>query len=121
MGIVFGCHLPLVLRRCHDEGFQVVGSAYVYGLSEAQAFLGPVPYPWVAKIDSRNALVYLNSDTEEVLHEDPRLGLLPNGWEEVAPGRFRVAGTVEIIDEDPRWTAESLKERGVPLKTFYLV
>ncbi|PVH70708.1 HET-domain-containing protein [Cadophora sp. DSE1049] len=120
LAIVFGCHLPLVLRKCH-EGFQVVGPAYVYGLSEAQVLLGTVPHPWVAKMDSRNSLEYLNNDTGKVSHEDPRLGPLPNGCEEVAPGRFRFAGAVEIIEEDPRWTAESLKERGVSLETFYLV
>lgn len=121
VGILLGYHIPLVLRPCHDDTFQVVGPAYIYDLSDTQALLGLIEDPWLAKIDGFCEWVYLNRETGEMLPEAPRLGPLPDGWEEVSLGRFRARGATESVGKDPRWTAESLEKRGVPLRVFDLV
>jgi hypothetical protein len=124
----------MVLRPTSSGTFQVVGECYVYGLSDAVCFLGPLPTHWKAimKGDAlgRPFQLFMNMTTGQETMDDPRLPLPPN-WEQTTYERlpedpalfqkFRNVITGEVINYDPRLTPEALEVRGVELQTFKLV
>ncbi|KAK1753786.1 heterokaryon incompatibility protein-domain-containing protein [Echria macrotheca] len=139
--VVLGCDRPLVLRRRSDGSFLFLGKAFVYGLHDAIALLGPLPSPWSVQIlvyppsYHRNMYRFFNAETKEVSMEDPRLE--PSSlWERIAEedlereltgddpevcSFFRNKDTGETMDSDPRMLPDALRARGVDLQGFTLV
>ncbi|KAI0172141.1 heterokaryon incompatibility protein-domain-containing protein [Hypoxylon sp. FL1284] len=127
--VLLGCAHPLVLRassQAHkyrgNQTYEVVGPAYVHGLMEAQALLGPTKQPWTVLVDDKTGCQLWRCYNEEngtCAPEDVRLGPLPLGWSALEDGKFR-SETGEFTDEDPRETGKHLRNHGAKLKTFYL-
>ncbi|KAG8164356.1 hypothetical protein KVR01_006274 [Diaporthe batatas] len=130
--VFLGCDSPIILRQQSDGTYQVVGEAFVYALLDAQALLGPLPEPWfpVQKSSMGRPLYwFLNRETGEMTQNDPRLGPLI-GWErlDVEMGaddprtcqKYRNIETGQVINFDPRMSLDTLKARGVKLRTFAL-
>jgi hypothetical protein len=116
------------------DNFQVIGTCYVHGLTDAVGLLGPLPPSVTLRVDDperRSNYQFFNSSTGVLTDEDPRLPPLSPGWERfekewtsVEPhvcAWFRNTETGEEMDSDPRMLPETLKARGVPLRTFSLV
>jgi hypothetical protein len=139
--VFLGCSRPLVLRPLAKDQYQLVGSAFIYGLHDAIPLLGPLPREWrvqcgpYSEHSQRTLYRFFNSDTGELTADDPRLEPHPD-WERVEVedlGRvltgddpevcdfFRNKTTEELINYDPRLLPEALEARGVPLRTFSLV
>jgi len=137
--VLLGLDMPLLLRALpgNPERFIVVGPAFVYGLHDAIALLGPLPSPWVTQVfdDSRGEtriFRFLNTDTNSLSYEDPRLGPLDEMWKRVNmeprtaddPAtfqRFQNRDTGEVITHDPRLNPDALIAREVDIRTFTLV
>ncbi|KAI0545983.1 HET-domain-containing protein [Xylaria curta] len=131
--VMLGCCFPILLRATTSESFQVVSQLFVYGLMSAEAFLGPIPEPWIAEIPGREfrSVWFRDSLTMARTRQDPRLPPLPSNLEEIRPERsqedpmlmkmFRNKETGEKLKYDSRVTPESLSARGVPLEWFRLV
>ncbi|KAF4996562.1 hypothetical protein FGRMN_4446 [Fusarium graminum] len=134
IGLLLGTYAPIVLRPTSAGTFQVVGECYVYGLSDAVCFLGPLPNNWKTIIRGdalgRPFQLFMNTMTGEETIEDPRISLPPN-WERAPYERlpddpalfqkFRNVETGSIINHDPRLMPEALQARGVKLQVFTLV
>ncbi|KAE9368957.1 hypothetical protein N431DRAFT_382768 [Stipitochalara longipes BDJ] len=137
ISVFLGCETPILIRPQPNNTFQVLGECLIFGLNDANAFLGPLPSPWAAHVfdDSTGlftVLRFYNSETKMKLDEDPRLGPLPEGWEAVDRGErtsedprifrcFKNKQTGEIVNSDPRMEPEVLRGRGVELRNFALV
>jgi hypothetical protein len=136
--IFLGSGCPVVLRSApkveNPSLHRFLGPAYVHGLMEGQALLGPLPDSWDLIIDHRikkSRFSFHHRQTDAVALEDPRLEALPSEWEEVdkedeARLRFHVQHhrnkvTGEIINSDPRLLPEALEVRGVKLDTFVMI
>ncbi|KAI6409688.1 hypothetical protein MCOR23_000778 [Pyricularia oryzae] len=136
--VILGCMGMAILRpRTLEERqkYEVVGECYVHGFMEMQALLGPVPAPWVyrnqIKEDGAWYPWFVNSVSGQASEDDPRLGPVPEGWEQMAWSRspedplyfvrFRNKVTGEIINSDPRLFPAALRARGVSLEMLELV
>ncbi|KAI4234461.1 MAG: hypothetical protein LQ349_003787 [Xanthoria aureola] len=130
--VFLGCQSPIVLRPRGDEGYLVVGEAYVHGLMTGEAFLGPLPTNWqrVWRYDetTRRRWDSFNDRGRSIWQiEDPRLGPLPEGWAEENHSEQHVYTLYRDIEEDyvtwkdPRMTAPALRTRNVELQEFRLV
>lgn len=133
--IFLGCYSPIILRPAESGKFQVAGEAYIHGLADAIAVLGPLPAQWkvIIKGDSLGRALhrYINLMTYKLTAEDPRLGVLPPKWERVPYERsaddpalfevFKNSITGETLHSDPRLLPEALRARGVNLETFQLI
>lgn len=75
--VVLGCLQPLILRRSsQSEGYQVVGSAYMHGLMNAERLLGPLEPTWkVGLVPANNQLqtLYKQTGKRGLTDIDPRL------------------------------------------------
>ena len=125
----------MILRRNQQGYFQVVGEAYIHGLEDCNALLGPLPTGWAVNIEGDRAgrplHRYLNLQNGQLGAEDPRLAPLPSEWERVAYERtsdhpayfemFRNSTTGETMNSDPRLLPNALEALGIKLKTFGLV
>ncbi|ENH69208.1 Heterokaryon incompatibility protein 6, OR allele [Fusarium oxysporum f. sp. cubense race 1] len=130
-----GCKVLVILRPWTGGCFQVVGSCYLHGFTSAEAFLGPLPAPWVMQYKPDSCGVqtpyFFNKDTKEAVQQDPRLGELPVMWKAIQKDRtkddpqflslFRNSLTGELMNSDPRMLPEALRDRGVRLQSFKLV
>lgn len=117
---LLGCDFLMILRPADEPGqFRVVGPGFMCGLTEGEAFLGPLPG------GVRRAFVYherqelyvsgfVNDETGGTFFEDPRL----SGFE------FEdVAGYLERLKVDPEVRLETDPEvfRGKGVEVFDLV
>lgn len=130
-----GLDVPLVLRHAPGrEGcYTVVGACYIHGSMDGEAILGPLPDGWTMQSFSgtRAYKRYLHYPTGVAQVDDPRLPKLPAHWQriphEVTPDDpqsihfFENVDTGEVINHDPRMTAEALKDRGIRLETTALI
>ncbi|VUC35364.1 unnamed protein product [Clonostachys rosea] len=133
-----GCDSPIVLRPVPgSENFHVVGECFALTLKDSQAFLGPLPSPWVVQFfsnspDRTGLYRYYNTETLELTDDDPRLErLLESGLELLESERklddpvtsrtFRDVSMGTILTSDPRITTETLSRRGVGIRWFSLV
>lgn len=131
VSVVLGCDLPILLRPRGSNQYEVVGPCFVHGLMLGEALKPPLEPPWkdVLPVARGWALSYfLNAQTGELLKSDPRLGLLPTDWEEVAtldpflpPFVFKNKKNGLISMNDPRMSAEAIEQRGIVLETFELI
>lgn len=92
--ILVGCHTPMILRPLGEGRFRIVGEAYVLGLSEGEALLGPLPKN-IRRVFASNDewgvhSYFENSVTSEKTFEDPRIPL------SIDQGRFRA-----LLQKDP--------------------
>lgn len=129
VSVILGSDYVMILRPQDGqtkagEKFQVVGPAYVHGIMDAQCLLGEFQHPHALKIDcgtpKGNVWTTLNTETGISDREDARLGPLPSGWSVLEDGRFS-DGQGVVTEHDPRWSVESLRERGVKLEEFCIV
>ena len=77
VAVVVGCYSPMMLRPAGGH-FKVVGECYVCGLSDGEAFLGPIPRPYRALLIWKRSprqytLACRNRETEDIEYTDPRL------------------------------------------------
>jgi hypothetical protein len=130
---ILGSDLPMVLRRStEDFTFKVIGHAYLHGWMYGEALLGPLPNSWEVRKDiglgmKFHPLLHNTEKDESVdLRVDPRLGPVPDDWEQLEnddPQRlqkWKNTTTGDIINSDPRLLPGALRERGVKLQTFAL-
>lgn len=116
------------------DSHTVIGKCYVHGLMDGEALLGPVPHPWVVQqlnVEDYYQPQYLNTITNTVSSQDPRLGTLPWEWRRADRERtietplhyayFDNILTGEWINSDPRLLPEALEQRGIKLETIQLV
>jgi hypothetical protein len=100
---------------------------------DGEALLGPLP-DGIERVQeefefSRHTWTCIDRSTGKCDYEDPRFWKvpLPDGWEIVEhdhDGYWPMYGNDELgitTGEDPRLTAEALKERGVDLRKFVLI
>lgn len=143
--VIAGCRIPKILRplspsaTSHNTAYQLVGSCDILALSNAEAFLGPLPKAYTVRYlrDNRGERqpCFINDETGAWLGplEDPRLESLPAEWntrelsgegDETNDGfplfEFVHRETGEATRIDPRCTREALIARGVKLETFVL-
>ncbi|MCJ1383543.1 hypothetical protein MMC17_006657 [Xylographa soralifera] len=131
VSVILGCDFPMILRPRGSNRYELVGPCFVHGLMLGEALKPPLEPPWkdVLPVDRGWALSYfINAQTGELLESDPRLGLLPTGWEEVTtvdpflpPFVFKNKGNGQISMNDPRMSAEAIKQRGIVLETIELI
>jgi len=132
--VLLGRQGLVLLRPTASNNFQIIGTCYVHGLTDAVGLLGPLPPSVTLKIgeDGRRWIYrFFNSSTGSLTEEDPRLPPLSSGWERFEKdwtsdepqlcAWFRNKETGEEMDSDPRMLPEALKTRGVPLRMFSLV
>ena len=131
VSVILGCDFPMVVRPRGSNQYEVIGPCFVHGLMLGEALKPPLETPWkdVLPVARGWALSYLiNTQTGELLKSDPRLGLLPDDWEEVTtldpflpPFVFKNKESGHISMNDPRMSAEAIKQRGIVLETLVLV
>ncbi|KAI1488552.1 heterokaryon incompatibility protein-domain-containing protein [Biscogniauxia mediterranea] len=132
--ILLGYDAPMLLRENTDGTYKIIGEIMAYTLRDATGLLGPLPESWICQIfmDSvglSTAYRFLNKESGLVSQDDPRLPPLV-GWESLTSTRtaddpevyqkFKNIETGDIINYDPRMSADTLRERGVALKQFVL-
>lgn len=136
ISVLLGCDTPMLIRPDPDgETFTVVGPAFINGLHDATALLGPLPEPWQVQVFRDRAgrpTIYrvFNPETGELSDEDPRLDPPPDEWMRIRRDRtendplifqcFTNTRTGETINHDPRMSPEALMARGVDIRTFCL-
>jgi hypothetical protein len=98
-----------------------------------KVLLGPLPKPWTMVVEDFYPIEFAlyNSEPEEIIIDDPRLGALPEEWEEVeiedethsdhALRHYMHRDLGAVIDSDPRMLPDTLRPRGVKLETIVLV
>ncbi|KAL8744361.1 MAG: hypothetical protein Q9190_003394 [Brigantiaea leucoxantha] len=131
VSVILGCDFPMVLRPKDSNRYEVVGPCFVHGLMLGEALKPPLEPPWkeVLPVTKGWALLYfINAQTGELLKSDPRLGLLPNSWEEVTsldpflpPFVFKNKENGHISMNDPRMSADAIKQRHIVLETLELI
>jgi hypothetical protein len=153
--VLLGCSAPIVLRpasrsassqtSAHQSQMQyrVVGKAWVHGLMDGEALLGPLPPTTTIQMlqaDSSHGFYeahFYDTTLDTSSQEDPRLGDLPPGWQKVEAEsvneplrtendpyfftRFRNAEKHITINADPRMLPEELQNRGVALQDVHLI
>ena len=119
---LLGCSMPMLLRPTANSQYQVVGSCYVHGLMNGEAFLGPLPEDLqpILILDEpkrREFWGYLDPRTGKTQWNDPRVESLPeNDNNEETPMISLPDGNVER-----QLTPKMIQSRGVKLQTFDLI
>ena len=138
--VLLGSNTPLILRPVieHPGNFKVVGETFVCEFMDKQALLGPIPssvISWYSRFRTEEMVLYLENGI--ATEEDPRLGILPQGWDvylqdctsdtttKLIPPGFEKLPTlrrrIRRPTYDSRVTADKLRARGVGVKTLNLV
>lgn len=135
---MLGYDAPVVLRSepKNPHSFILVGDAFIYGLHDAIALLGPLPSPWRVQVIEDNtgyltAYKFFNPESGVLSDEDPRLEPLEQWARILKPERtaddpiifqcFQHEETKEIIKHDPRLQPDALRARGISIDRFILV
>ncbi|KAF2246312.1 hypothetical protein BU26DRAFT_65795 [Trematosphaeria pertusa] len=133
--VLLGLDYPIMLRPSTESvgGYRVLGLAYVHGLMNAEALLGPLPIAWRGHYDDDWEGVPLQAFTDpqigKVVYDDPRLGALPEDWEFKAAYEpeapairwFKNRKTGRITRRDPRLLPDALRSCGTPIQELRLV
>lgn len=117
--VLLGCDTPMLLRPTSYSRYQVVGSCFIHGLMNGEAFLGPLPedYQALLVLDERrgiNAWGFRDRRTGRVQFNDPR-------FDSISAENDDEVLTNPDGSQSRRLTAGILEKRGMPLKTFDLV
>ncbi|KAH7392149.1 heterokaryon incompatibility protein-domain-containing protein [Phaeosphaeria sp. MPI-PUGE-AT-0046c] len=133
VAVLLGSSCPVILREKDDGRYIFIGCAYVHGIMDGEALLGPLNnHSVIVDYDSNGEIqVFVDASTKtETLH-DPRLGALPAEWDQIVtndrlwPERkvraYKNSNTGEILFSDPRLLPAALTDRGVPLQHLSLV
>ncbi|KAK1621786.1 heterokaryon incompatibility protein-domain-containing protein [Colletotrichum phormii] len=129
--VLLGCTNPLILRPGSSGQYTLIGECFMYGLSDANALLGPLPDSWTVQafpgFGRRLDFRFLNQATDELVLDDPRLPTLC-GWERIYHepeaddpeiyAFFRNIVSSSGINSDPRMAPAALMDRGVNLRYF---
>jgi len=127
--VLLGCNVLMVIRAVSDGSYKVIGESYVSGLSNNEAFLGPLPSASKEVLhynaeSGSSFWAFLHTETGKIQVEDPRLNHeLPSGWRRRTDtkGQFWQEFSHESApdawtDLDPRLTKSELLKRGVLLE-----
>ena len=120
--ILLGSKFPMLLRPTSKSQYQVIGSCYVHGLTNGEAFLGPMPeqyQPILAfdEVTRRYFWGFLDHGTGKTQWNDPRVDSLPeDGTDKEDPMVLFPDGSQQRL-----LTPEMIKRRGVKLQTFDLI
>jgi hypothetical protein len=88
---------------------------------DAECLLGKFRDPHRLRINHDGSKwTTFNTETGQLDIEDARLGPLPSGWTALDKGRYQNEEGV-ITENDPRWSVESLRKRGVKLEKLDLI
>ncbi|OBT80261.1 hypothetical protein VF21_00609 [Pseudogymnoascus sp. 05NY08] len=132
---VLGRNSPLLLRPPGNDSYVVVTGAMIPGLCNSASILGQLPHPWKIQLVDQLGHPepqphYINSETGVTTREDPRLGSLPPDWirvqgewqtsQPIFVDHFQNVMTGQVVHWDPRLDVDSLRDRGVAIKTFLL-
>lgn len=85
--VVFGCHLPLILRPNGHGQYRVVGSSYLDGVMSGEVTLDQFPDNFAFVWAFRGGFLwptYKNMATGQVTFNDPRLPSLTSNWKDVS-------------------------------------
>jgi hypothetical protein len=132
--VLLGCSYTVILREQPSGKHLFVACAYVHGLMDGEALLGPLPPGYTVAVErdrnGDNVQTFVDSTTKTETTHDPRLEPLPAAWEPVVvtdrlwPTKlvdaFRHKETEQVLYSDPRLLPDALRARGVPIKTFTL-
>lgn len=94
---------------------EFVGEAYVYGLMNGEAILGPLPSSWQAQADRNQQGLMVQAFTrssEAAVEEDPRL--------EHQFANLEGIEETDQLDHDSRLLPGALKIQGVAMQTFQI-
>jgi len=125
--VVLGLSCPLILRPTNDNKFRVVGEAYYNSVMDGEALLGPLPDGIERVFYQSPNTAYFNRNNNTVTIVDPRLGDMPPDWKIESDPQdegfqwFVNKETGEERWQDPRFTLDLLKKRGIQLQVFDLV
>jgi hypothetical protein len=87
---------------------------------DAECLLGKFRGPHRVRINLEGDMwTTFNTKTSQLDTEDARLGPLPPGWMALDKGRYQ--NEVVITENDPRWSVDSLRKRGVKLEELDLI
>ena len=131
---MLGCSCPVILQERTDNRHLFIGCAYVHGIMDGEALLGPLSNHTVRVDHGRNDdvfQIFVDATTNTETRHDPRLGPLPTGWDQIVtsdrlwPERTTVAfqdkASGQIMFSDPRLLPPALANRGVLLVKLRLV
>ncbi|EME89157.1 uncharacterized protein MYCFIDRAFT_86238 [Pseudocercospora fijiensis CIRAD86] len=133
--LLLGFFTPLLIRKTEggDRQFRVLDWAFVHGVMDGEALLGPLPEGWTVHYrqkEGRWSARFVDAAGNEYL-DDPRLGPLPRVWrrseiqitadDPIHVDYFENSETGEIINYDPRMSADAFKQRATKLETIRLV
>ncbi|KAI1770140.1 HET-domain-containing protein [Hypoxylon cercidicola] len=118
--VLMGCRSPMLLRPTANGEFLLIGEAYIHGLCQGEALLGPLPENVRLVKAYQNASVgyalgFVDSISGRVFFEDPRLEKLPTDL-----SAFR-----ELINQNGNSNLQVhpdvLRDIGVSIRYFDLV
>ena len=119
---LLGCSTPLLLRPIPCLKYLLIGSCYVPGQMDGEAFLGPIPDPYQVftswkKERSHCNSGFLNNLTGKAQYNDPRLESSPGVeiGEEVQGVLYLDGSKIRVP------TVEMIEKRGIKLQTFDLI
>ncbi|RYC62188.1 hypothetical protein CHU98_g4025 [Xylaria longipes] len=86
--VFLGCHMPMIVRPAESgNGFKIIGPCQLHGTMDGEAILGVLPHPWIVEFYRYDMGVavhhFRNIKTGQLTTEDPRLGCLPDEWEQI--------------------------------------
>jgi len=113
--VLLGFDAPMVLRPKANGHHAIIGEAYVHGLMNGEAILGPLPCGWRAQANrDQQGVMFQNftKDSDDAVMDDPRLGPLS--------AEFEWCDQTTLPEFDPRLSPKALKYRGVDIRTFHL-
>lgn len=129
--ILLGCARPVILRAQIGSKYLFVGTAYIHGLMDGEALLGPLPKPMTTIIGYDRSQHFWNTETAQTYELDPRLGPLPEEWREIRTAdrlwssekvqAFQNTITGQVLHSDPRLLPDALRARGVKLEELDII
>lgn len=134
IAVLLGFDAPVILRSQANGHYAIIGEAYVHGLMNGEAILGPIPTGWRVQSDRSKQGLMIQTFTQEQSPaeptcEDPRLGPLPAGWEITCTEMlqspsfkklFKSPDEIIHAENDPRVLPKALALRGIKIQKFQL-
>jgi hypothetical protein len=115
IAVLLGFDAPVILRPKANGHLEFVGEAYVHGLMNGDATLGPLPFGWQAQADRNQHGLMVQTFTQisgVAVEEDPRL--------EHQLANHEGSDETDKPNHDTRLLPGALKTRGVATQTFQI-